>query len=37
MEEATENALEMAQEANATRKKDTETKTVKSYHNGSMV
>lgn len=37
MEEAKENALEMAQEANATRETDTETETVKSYHNGSMV
>jgi len=37
MEEAKEDALEMAQETNATRETDAQTKTIKSYHNGSMV
>jgi hypothetical protein len=37
MEKTTENALEMAQETNATRKTDETAKTVIIYFHGSMV
>ncbi len=37
MEETKENALEMAQETNATRKADAKTKTVNHINHGSMV